>query len=285
MLINQLPRAAKSGGFTLIELLVVIGIILVLAGIGLTVGQSVIAGGQNAATADTIRLLENASYDFAEETGAQPSSLVDVASETPSDSDTSIWPMADAADEDGRLTANPGDVIPATALLLLDMKLRSPGSYDLISGIDPALSGSAVLDADGSRVQLPTIFDPFGNAIRFVHPAFDGGYGEFWDGETIDSLMSTSRDPRALSGIGTGSESMDLRRSYRPERDGEKKGDADEGICRNDRPYFYSAGRDGDAGTLIDNVYSDDARPEFPYETFSEQVMFKEAGRNLPGAS
>ncbi len=42
-------------------------------------------------------------------------------------------------------------------------------------------------------------------------------------------------------------------------------GDADEGICPSNQPYFYSSGTDGDPGTREDNVYS--TIPRFPSRT------------------
>lgn len=270
-----MESSQQTRGFTLIELLVVVGIILVLAGIGLTVGRTVVESGKKTATADTIRLLGNAAADYSEETGSNVPRVVDLSREFAAPpTSTEFWPLADAADMAGDFVDEEA-ILPSTALWLVELKRNSPGSYDLVSAVDPKLSTTVTVESadSGNDAALPTILDPFGNPIRFVHPAYDGGYGTFVDGG--DKRTDTNR---TIDGVDTDDGNVELRRSFRP-----LSGDgADEGICRNDRAYFYSAGIDGDPGTVFDNVYSADSQPSFPYETSADQIEQNPEVRRLP---
>ena len=128
-------------------------------------------------------------------------------------------------------------------------------------------------------VQGLVIKDPWGNAIRFVHPKFQGGYGDY--ANSAGTVIARTAQPMINSG-GVGAMTLDvkrgginvargqmqIRRSYRPfpSTSANDTGDADEGLCAGGRGYFYSPGPDKDAGTRADNVYSE-SPPVFPTET------------------
>jgi hypothetical protein len=104
-----------------------------------------------------------------------------------------------------------------------------------------------------------TVLDAWGNPIRFVHPVWQGGYGAF---VKADGTLDSSRPDRKVPSV-DGLTEISYTRSYRTAAGG--SGSADEGLCPGNRPYFYSAGRDGDPGTREDNVYG--TPPSFPAET------------------
>ena len=137
-------------------------------------------------------------------------------------------------------------------------------------------------DADGERpILAPRVLDAWGQPIRFVHPTFQGGAGTYWDPKPAGggSPKFVAR-PRILVGSPqAGQAPMNFDRSYRGYdalgnlatgaqlRSLHITGDADEGRHPADRPYFYSAGPDGNPGARALNVYVDGARPQFPAET------------------
>jgi len=251
--------------FTLIELLVVIGIIAVLVGIGIAVGLNVTNTSRAGATLNTIQLLETYLADL-DNTGQSPASYraytEDVAGSTYE------FPVID-----GRVRGQGFDrtdrAIPSLMRFLKagDVYLRdSSGRW---GGLDSSQIRDGELGMAGSEpVRGVELLDQWGNPIRAVHPAFDGGFGNFWDA-SMKSM--SSRDTLRVTAQGGGSPTiLQITRSYRPFNPttaGEDAvGDADEGICTNERVYFYSAGPDGDPGTREDNVYGS-VRPKFPVET------------------
>jgi hypothetical protein len=93
-----------------------------------------------------------------------------------------------------------------------------------------------------------------------------GGYGAFVlpDGSSAGSNRPTRQVP-SVDGLST----RNYSRSY---KFGGGRGQADEGLCPGNRPYFYSAGPDGDPGTRGDNIYLETARPTYPPETSNYNV-------------
>jgi|GEM_PF-1661220 len=128
----------------------------------------------------------------------------------------------------------------------------------------------------------PVVRDAFGYPIRFVSPVYQGGVGPYqipdrrtegrWIASPTNEQPGTIQfnpswfDPFGAPNV-TGTTELQVSRRGRPNgmpTDSTLKtlvGDADEGICRNGRPYFYSSGSDGDPRTELDNVYSE--RPSF----------------------
>lgn len=272
------PRQTSHRAFTLVELTVVIAIILVLVGIVAAVGTAVLSGGQAQATRDTIRLLDNVVFEYGQQTNSSIPSEIEVFAE--GETSGLLYPIADAAvTQGGDYVDDAGDVIESTALMLYAARENAPGAFDLATAIDPSFSRTVSLNANAAAVGLPTVIDAFGNPIRFVHPKWDGRYGPYWDGDSQEPGTNLREFP-------DGSGNPILRRSFlvdEPEDGSVRRGDADEGICQGDRPYFYSAGPDGDPGTITDNVYISDAFPSFPYETTEERDIrnWPDSGRVL----
>lgn len=253
--------------FTLIELLVVIGIIAVLMGIGLSVGFGVINSGRGNATKSTLQLLETYLADL-DATGEDAKSYR--AFKTEVMGQEYEFPVLD-----GRASSQGvgRDVRPIASL----MRFIAAGdtylgdSSERWGGLDSSLvRDNEIGTAGGEVLRGVELLDAWDNPIRVVHPAYDGGFGDFWDADA--ESMNTSRDTLRVSYESGGSPTiLQFRRSYRkfdPTDPGsaDSIGDADEGICPNERVYFYSAGPDGDPGTREDNIYGS-VEPRFPAET------------------
>ncbi len=154
---------------------------------------------------------------------------------------------------------------------------------------DPKNLLAGITDDDTGKqatVQSFEVLDAWGRPIRFVHPGYGGQ--EFYDGPSGSyyervgkALVNADGQKRPLSHdvyvrwgqTGSTPKKLAFRRSYQPFTEPKASdpyaafmtGDADEGLCPTRRPYFYSAGPDGDPGKRLDNVYS--TRPDFPEET------------------
>ncbi len=258
---RALPSTGR--GFSLVELLVVIAVLVILIALTLGVAGTVLTSARAGSATDTIRILDQTVEAWGTNArGSLPSEFV-----LP---DGTVLPAVDGrATEDGATEFDP-------AWPSLSIYLAAVQEQDTVASVVQAIEGSRrvtfqdedTLDTDRDFIRIE---DPWGNPIRFVHPRFDGGWGEYWDGSALDS----DRTPALLS---FGDPSVAFRRSWRPFEltDGEipvngegvaATGDADEGFCPGGgtRAYFYSAGPDGDPGTIEDNVYSE--RPQFPVET------------------
>lgn len=259
-------KFAGRHAFTLIELLVVIGIIAVLVGIGIAVGQGVINSGRAGATQNTILLLEGYLSDL-DNSGQEPSSYKAYTREV--NGMTYEFPVMDGRNNNQGFERS---VRPISSL----MRFIAAGdvfvgdSSERWGGLDSSMVRDGTLGtAAGEEIRGVELVDQWDNPIRVVHPAYDGGYGNFWD---ATAGSTTSREALPVSFKNGGSATIfRLRRSYRPfnpdnQQDADAVGDADEGICPNERVYFYSAGPDGDPGTREDNVYGS-TKPRFPAET------------------
>lgn len=185
---------------------------------------------------------------------------------------------------------------PSLTLLLLAMSEVVPLEQKL-SGIDPKLlrreavpafgwnavrndasGGFSVSVTPATRlVEGPVLRDAFGFPMRFVSPLAHGGYGGFdvpdttrdgaWIAGPDDQSIIMPFNPAWYNPYGfvTTTSNTELRLSRRGRPLGMPRGatpkdlvgDADEGLCRNGRPYIYSVGPDGDPRTETDNVYSE----------------------------
>lgn len=285
----QAIRRGTMGGFTLIELLVVIAIIAIIASISLLVANRVTEGGRTDQTRNIIRTMDQvlAAYSADQGGGKFPSKYVDETAQK------NEYPIVDARLDSASVdrTALPE---PTVQLFLLASG-ESASLMSMVNGIDGTFrdadgkrgrivesqnvvsyafgaAGTTVVRADGNTpAKAPLVRDPWGNAIRYVHPRYSGGHGDFntqsagsWTSQARAKLMVTVKR-------GGADTSLEFRRSYRPfnptTATGTPVGDADEGVAAGARPYFYSAGPDGDPGTRDDNVYTDP--PAFPSETKS----------------
>ena len=251
--------AAARGGFTLIELLVVVAIIGVLIGIAVVVGQRVVGSGKNAATQDTIRALDLILNEYVQSKGSNPPKIHVIEDATGRKFE---MPIIDAR-PDSAGTTRSDEAEPSLARLLSEAA-RVSSADSIIKGLDARVVQRVRLDdqpIDGQAPEGVTVVDAWGRAIRFVHPAFDGGAG--------DAYISRGTSRRPLIEVDYASAPIErFRRSAKPydgPTGGDDIGDADEGLVVGGRGYFYSAGADGDPGVRGDNVYT--TKPQFPNET------------------
>lgn len=279
-------RTRRRAGFTLVELMVVMVILVVLMGIGLAVANQVTQGGRIRTTQSLIRTLDQTMAQYQGDTGKKISGVF-------RDAVGNEFPLFD-----GRVIGFDNLDQPATPSQAFYMAVlrESPGASKLLANIDaafvervPTLAfpglGVARLTAQASNESVVIVKDAWGEPIRFVHPKWHGGYGNFYrqDPGSASSFIAESpvRDPLSAGfRSGNGTATLDLRRSALP-RNAQNtgvapnsddwqtawKGDGDEGLCPGGLPYFYSSGPDKDPGRRGDNVYT--TQPTFTAESMS----------------
>lgn len=261
-------------GFTLIELLIVIGIIGVLVAITLVVGGQVLSSGKARTTADVIRQLNSITDQWVQlEDRPIPSKYVFSNGTVPGDQ----WEYALA---DVRVSGGDprGPAIEsgarAMALLLSRAELAEAIKTlpsDFVEAVDlRAVNGSGNVGPNEPPVAVTSVrvLDAWKRPLRFVHPAYDGGWGNFWNGTSLVA-RPVSRDLNERRGA-VPSTTPNISRSIMPvdptiPANAGAIGDADEGVCEGKSTYWYSVGEDGDPGTRSDNVYG--VEPRFPSAT------------------
>jgi prepilin-type N-terminal cleavage/methylation domain-containing protein len=278
-MVSQPASFNSRRAFTLIELLVVIGIIGVLIAIGLFVGRAVMGSGKQRATEALVQVADKALEAYYDKKGEGPP---DRATYKSNAGEVYEFVLLDAREDKSGFDRDKDPAFNSFARFALACK-DVPEADAVIKGIsDPRQVRNVVLAAgiadnpSGGKADLRSVefLDGFGQPLRFVHPAFHGGYGEYLDQSKSPSTLK-ARDPRknVTERRGTSTRTFDVRRSYRPfdpnnlgSQDPRSAiGDADEGICPASRGYFYSSGVDRDPGTREDNVYS--VKPSFAFET------------------
>lgn len=285
--------------FTLVEMMVVIGIIVILVSITLGVASAVVEGGRKRATEGVLRALDQTMDIYIDKKGEIPPALVAVPPSRlvgggPLDGQTMYYPMIDGVVQ----IANgaPFLAIDSVGIYMFAAE-QVPEIQSIVAGLDskfvrrgqasaaPEIAGGAGGGANASStqplVEITSVLDAWGNPIRIVHPRFDSiivGSGQFGSigilptTDASDGYFTASELPRL------GGRYMPFRRIRRlaPTRDewrnfdaatiaqnfSNRVGDSDGGACPSPRPYFYSAGPDGDPSTIDDNVYT--VRPRFP---------------------
>lgn len=268
---SALPAGRRA--FSLVEMLVVIAIVGILIALAVVTGTKVISASKTRASQDIIRVLDESRAVWMLNWDKPIPEFVEVM--TPARRPQYL-PLIDARPAGGNDWA--ADATPSvtyfTALVLSD-----PMIAPVFEQLDSSFVKPTTLprpDGQGDSNQYASralvISDAWGRPFRFVHPAFHGGYGPFWDQQA--ESMNSQRETFTLR-IPTNKPNFfftaEYRRSYRPfaEDDPDRKqtwvGDGDEGMCLGSTPYFYSPGEDGDPGTRGDNAYS--AEPRFPVET------------------
>jgi len=266
-------------GFTLIELLVSIAIMAVLISITLVVGASVVRSGKGRLTTDTIRSLDGMLSSYEGDHDEIPSGSVghpdDVrrynAGSISEDQIRQI-PVADARWQ------TRGVMINSVGLFIA--QIEAEGLSDMLGGFDPRMISvyspeeDTSVSAGAAFPQLTTVFDAWKRPIRYVHPKFDGQIvqgtrmkgdpGNFVDVADDDAgFFYNAGKPRTW--LGGGSTVM-LRRNAITEVELEtdpalgEQADGDGGLATSGRPYFYSAGEDGNPATRDDNVYTQEPR-------------------------
>jgi prepilin-type N-terminal cleavage/methylation domain-containing protein len=234
----RLARRAPSA-FTLIELLIVIGIIALLLVLALAVGRSVTNSGRARQTEYTLKVLDAALSEYIHSQETMPPPWV-VDPRSPTTGVKTVHPVVDGV-WDGGSGARP---IDAMALFMLQCS-GIPNVEAKFRDLDSKLVREVELDLPGlsGTFRLTTVLDGWGRPIRYVHPAFSGEIGTASAFATVTEFVQLPGMPSQYRfGIN------DIRR-HRDSRD------ADGGVPPASRPYFYSAGPDGDPATVDDNIY------------------------------
>ncbi len=277
---------ARVRGFTYIEMAVVIAIIAILMLIVLQIGRSVADAGRSRQTQATLAVLDNALTAYAAERPGQfPSEFTD--------SRGVAYPLIDGRcieDVGTDVSSYTAPAYPSLALFFAAGR-RNEAIEAAVRGIDPSRVVPVNMAQYSTRFTQPqervsanvpetpitmfTVLDGWDRPIRFVHPAFDGGYGNGYRPSSVGATNFTSvARPSLKLTLATangGTQETNFRRAAmpfdpaRPDYVTTWTGDADEGTSAGARAYFYSAGRDGNPGTRGDNIYS--IRPNFAAET------------------
>lgn len=240
-----MPRIPSNQrrAFTLIELLVVISVIAILVSLTLAAGSKVVSVGRERGTQWTLQTLDLMIADYIQSNGAIPPATVKDPTNT----------TREVALIDGGVGSGPGDLsaFDSTAWLVYQLQAEGAAAVAAIEQLDDrvrkiGLSTANLADRRSTGARTTRILDVWGNPIRYVHPRFGGVFGEGTGlaasvddtlGRTVNLLYPQfSRDPK-------------------------NKKDSDGGSPVARRPYFYSAGADGDPSTIDDNVYI--IRPNF----------------------
>lgn len=273
------PASRPPRAFTLVELLIVIGIIAILVSMAVVVGTKVVEGGKARATQDVIRVLDTSLGAW----HLNADKPVPEVLEIPQSATKSLfYPIIDARladsgepyDQSYWVSAASSSGNLYTALVMQDASIAAEFQQLDSTFIKPHPVPQDPDDGAAESWSLAAldIQDAWGHSLRFVHPAFHGGHGEYWDADR--ERLDTQREPLKIklpTSHGGNTIPVEFRRSYRPfEGDDPNRkttwiGDADEGMTIGGTPYFYSPGDDGDPGTRANNVYS--TRPRFPVET------------------
>lgn len=306
------PRAA----FTLTEVLVVVLVIAILIAIALPVGSVVISAGRAQATENLVQALDNLAVEYSASLNRPIPSVY-------TDRLGNQFPILDARDDAApsgtdRFRAPPE---PSLALFLAQVRATDPDLLRTLANVAGSSMTRVSIQAAGSLAPedrtnqraavafgvgpvsddpnrpnsepdvlvAPVVLDGWNRPIRFVHPAFDGGFGPFFRFNPRSSGASATpaaitRQPRDIQVLGPadaqGVQPVRATRSFSraawpfspidPSRADDWAGDSDEGITISRRPYFYSVGPDANPGTREDNVYT--TTPTFPAESTPPSV-------------
>ncbi len=272
--------------FTLLELLIVVAIIAGLAAITTLVGSAVLDSGKRRATLGVLQTLDEALAAYTDQKGDNPPALVLLQTERMgsmpngiSDGDIVYYPAID-----GRGRENTSDELyPVNSIALFVESVRTvPQTQDIINSINPRFIQNYSPD-DAYFPQLRTVFDAWGNPIRYVHPKFDGIHER--EGRTLGdagepvNIVNPNKPYFVAGALPLDAANVIRMKFVRRNRlvdadfgdaglSGSEGGmnmggisdfdlvpDSDGGITSGNRPYFYSAGPDGNPATLDDNVY------------------------------
>jgi prepilin-type N-terminal cleavage/methylation domain-containing protein len=274
---NRLSQ--HNRGFTLIELLIVIAIVSLLAAIGIGVGAGMINSGKKTATVGVIQALDQTLDAYIDVKGDLPPALVAVRhNDLPTglraqvgNDNPGFYPAFDGTEGNGELLIN------SVGYYLYAVQ-DVAGVQEILAGINPKLikqyttsgfgqseGGISVGSSASEQPLLLTVFDAWGNPIRFVHPKFDGIVEK--NRRTQDTDGEPIRIDREQNGFfvnpPSGGREMiifNVRRNKMTaderNEDPDLVADSDGGLCPSARPYFYSSGPDGDPSTTDDNIYT-----------------------------
>jgi len=280
------PRThTRQRAFTLLEILVVVAIVALLVAVTTMVGSAVVNSGKKKATLGVLQTLDSALAAYMDEKGEKPPALVEISyAQLPEN-----FPDAQSGESlyfpaiDGRGRESTSDdlfEVNSVALFIESAKVV-PSTQNIVNSINPKFLQNWSPSEDYFPFML-TAFDAWENPIRYVHPKFDGivereGRSLGDAGEPVNIInpnkpffvtgalpMNPARRVRmnfvrrnrlidadfgdaGLSGGGGGGPGA--------LSDFELVPDSDGGITSGDRPYFYSAGPDGNPATIEDNIY------------------------------
>lgn len=245
-------EARRTGrGFTLVELLIVISIIAVLIVLSVAVAGRVSGAGKARNTEQTIRLLDSALEAYINAKGGPPGPTVVDPRPGNTGATKYIQPVADARSETS------GEMINSVALFMAQCR-GIPSAEENFKSLDAKFvrefnpETGATPGNFQSQPSLPTVFDAWGKPIRYVHPAFKGIISDVPGSGTNGA---TYTDVSALLGPAPAGTQYGIQRIRRNTVTAGGGPDADGGMSPANRPYFYSAGPDGDPSTMDDNVY------------------------------
>ncbi|MBL8887084.1 MAG: type II secretion system protein [Phycisphaerales bacterium] len=269
----------RQRGFTLIELLVVITIIAILVSLTLAAGTKVVSVGRERGTQWAMQALDTSVGEYIQANGAIPPPTVRDPVGTLNN--TKRVAIVDAlvddqvADPSGAEAAGM-KVFDSTAWYIHQLESSGSSALAAIHQIDPKLRKTGIRKGlpfsssqqTGSRTTR--ILDVWGNPIRYVHPRFGGTHGQ--------SATAFENMTNVLGGNATDYKYdtflRDAKTRWIPKADkvgtlapaaadeANQVGISDGGAAPSRRPYFYSAGPDGDPSTIEDNVYT--IRPNLP---------------------
>ncbi len=273
-------QRARSG-FTLVEMIVVISIISVLAGLSVMVGTAVINSGKSKATLGVIETLDEALVVYINQKGNIPPALVEVKHADLPSAIQGLMPIDGfnvkhsaffpAVDGRGSEDASRNAVNINSVGYFIESVSVVAKAQTILSNINPEYL-HRYSDDETLQPFMLTAFDAWGNPIRYVHPKFDGiierdrrmlsDAGDSIDltdeaeGFFLDSTLPVNADTRIRL--------KNIRRNRLIKEDypttveppADLLPDSDGGKTVGSRPYFYSAGPDGDPSTLDDNIYS-----------------------------
>jgi len=282
--------------FTLIELVMVVSIIALLAAITIGVGASMADSGRKRATEGVLQVLDQSLADYIATSGSAPPAIVAVTLKEnfggKARGDIVYYPAVDGVINE--LVPNDDPSAPERHYQInsIGFYLASLGTSSAIDELLSSIDGSMMSNydlPDDLQPGLLTIFDAWGNPIRYVHPKFDGIIEDSTGpaDRRVLGEAGVALDILNTSGAGPGyftPESLPTDLSFVPfdgieirrnkillidQEEARRSGgvnypvetDSDGGKCPSQRPYFYSAGPDGDPATIEDNVYT--TMPEF----------------------
>lgn len=285
MLMKNLNRVQGRAGFTLTEMVVVVALTASIAAIGIRVGSTMVDSGRASATQDVLRVLDRSVDEYINATGSIPPAMTRITLEQAYQSyaigDTLYFPVIDGRIELPIMGTDPVRHYQINSIgLYLNSIKQSADISSLLESIDGEFTRNYDVE-DDLQPELLTVFDSWGNPIRYVHPKFDGiieqangarrGLGEA--GGFLDVFDTTNSGPGLFTAeylpvnlVNLPFNTISIRRNKILRIDQEEartsglsfpvETDSDGGICPSQRPYFYSCGPDGDPATIEDNIYS-----------------------------
>lgn len=280
----------KHTGFTLIELLVVVAIVGVLVAITTMVGSAVINTGKKQATLGVIQTLDEALAAYIDQTGDNPPALVEIplaklpqSIQGATGNESAFYPAVD-----GRARENTsGDLSEVNSVALF---IESASSVAQVQTTLTGINSKFIKNYSADELVQPfllTVFDAWDNPIRYVHPKFDGiierERRSLASGGEPVNIINPNKPYFVAGALPVGATQRVRMKFIRRNRlvnadygdQGPPPGgitpqgldefellpDSDGGLTSGNRPYFYSAGPDGNPSTIEDNIYSN--TPQF----------------------